>query len=76
MDAPEIGIPKSKGGNSRDLSGIFNVPQSCCKEPQSQECKDNIRNINPNNINNNVIYTQVRGVHVTTQNIHHYNIIE
>lgn len=58
MNAPEIGIPKSKGGNSRDLSGLFNVPQSCCKEPDSQECRDTIRNIDPNNLKNNIIYTE------------------
>lgn len=52
-NTPEIGIPKSKGGNSRDLARNFNIPQSCCKKPDSQECRDNIRNLNPNDINNN-----------------------
>jgi len=58
INTPEIGIPKSQGGNSRDLSGIFNVPQSCCRKPDTQECRDNIRDINPRNINDKILYTE------------------
>jgi len=58
MNAPEIGIPKSKGGSSKTISGTFRVPPSCCKEPDSQECRDTIRNINPNNIKSNIINTE------------------
>jgi len=58
LNTPEIGIPKSQGGNSRDLSGIFNVPQSCCRRPDTQECRDSIRDINPRSINDKILYTQ------------------
>ena len=67
MNAPEIEILKSKVGHSNDLSGLFNVPESCCKEPNSQECRNKIRNIDPNNLtylHYNIIYTEVRYYHV------------
>lgn len=51
-NAPEIGIPKSKGGNSRFTSGKFNIPQSCCKNPDSEECRENISGVDRNSINN------------------------
>ena len=59
LNTPEIGIPKSKGGSSVNLSGNFNVPKSCCKDPDSLECSGYIRNVDPSNINDQVIYTEV-----------------
>jgi len=58
LNTPEIGIPKSKGGSSVNLSGNFNVPKSCCKDPDSLECSGYIRNVDPSNINDQVIYTE------------------
>ena len=58
--APEIGIPKSKGGGSRFGSGLFNLPQSCCKDPDSQQCRDNIRSVSTDSIDDNVVNTEVR----------------
>ena len=55
----EIGIPKSEGGNSRELSGDFNIPKSCCKQPETQECREIIRNINSSKLKSNVIYQDV-----------------
>ena len=57
--ALEIGIPKSQGGNSRELSGDFDIPKSCCKDPNTQECREIIRNINASKIKSNVIYQDV-----------------
>ena len=60
MNTPEIGIPKSKGRNSINPSESFEVPKSCCKDPDSLGCNSYIRNVDPGNINDQVIYTEVR----------------
>jgi len=52
----EIGIPKSEGGNSRELSGDFDIPKSCCKQPETHDCREIIRNINSSKLRSNIIY--------------------
>ena len=46
----EIGIPKSQpngGASNRFLNNRFNIPQSCCKEPNTPECMTVVRQVDP-----------------------------
>lgn len=48
--APEIGIPKNSASLGLNLGTAFDIPKSCCKESDSQECVLAVTNVVANNM--------------------------